>query len=75
MNATPSTPQPGACYELRFTSLFNQGRGLSFPCDAAGRVDIDTLSDRARLNYLYARTVIGREFFMPAVQPSPQTLH
>lgn len=75
MNATPSTLQPDACYELRFTSLFNQGRGLSFPCDAAGHVDIDTLSARARLNYLYARTVIGREFFMPAVQPSPETLH
>ena len=75
MNATPSTLLADACYELRFTSLFNQGRGLSFPCDAAGHVDIDTLSARARLNYLYARTVIGREFFMPAVQPSPETLH
>lgn len=75
MNATPSTLQTDACYELRFTSLFNQGRGLSFPCNAAGHVDIDTLSARARLNYLYARTVIGREFFMPAVQPSPETLH
>jgi hypothetical protein len=75
MNATPSTLLPDACYELRFTSLFNQGRGLSFPCNAAGHVDIDALSARARLNYLYARTVIGREFFMPAVQPSPETLH
>lgn len=75
MNATPSTLLADACYELRFTSLFNQGRGLSFPCNAAGHVDIDTLSARARLNYLYARTVIGREFFMPAVQPSPETLH
>jgi hypothetical protein len=35
-------------------------------------VDLDTLSGRARLNYLYARTVIGREFSMPAVRP---TLH
>ena len=75
MNATQSTLQTDAGYELRFTSLFNQGRGLSFPCDAAGQVDIDTLSARARLNYLYARTVIGREFFLPAVQPSPETLH
>ena len=75
MNATQSTLQTDAGYELRFTSLFNQGRGLSFPCNAAGHVDIDTLSARARLNYLYARTVIGREFFLPAVQPSPETLH
>ena len=74
MNATAMTTQPSAQFELRFCSLFDEGRGLSFPCDAAGHVDIDALSSRARLNYLYARTVIGREFFMPAVQPDV-TLH
>lgn len=56
-------------YELRFRSLFDEGRGLSFPCDATGQVDIDALSDRARANYFFARTVIGREFALPAVQP------
>jgi hypothetical protein len=75
MHAVADSTQPHAQYELRFMSLFDEGRGMSFPCDAEGRVDIDTLSARARLNYLYARTVIGREFFMPAVQPRPQTLH
>ena len=25
-----------SCYELRFDSLFVAGRGLAFPCDAAG---------------------------------------
>jgi hypothetical protein len=54
-------------FELRFRSLFNEGRGLSFPCDARGQVDLDALSPRARINYLYARTVIGREFSLPAV--------
>jgi hypothetical protein len=58
-----------ACYELRFRSLFDEGRGYAFPCDARGQVDMDTMSERARLNYLYARTVIGRELSMPAVQP------
>lgn len=57
-------------FELRFQSLFQAGRGYSFPCDAAGQVDIDTLSDRARSNYFFARTVIGREFAIPAVQRS-----
>ncbi len=61
-----------ARYELLFRSLFQEGRAFSFPCDAAGRVDLDALSTRARLNYFYARTVIGREFAMPQVQP---TLH
>ena len=57
-------------FELRFRSLFNEGRALAFPCDATGQVDMDRLTERARHNYLYARTVIGREFATPAVQPS-----
>lgn len=56
-------------YELRFRSLFNEGRALAFPCDADGHVDMNTLSQRALTNYLYARTVVGREFSLPAVQP------
>jgi hypothetical protein len=57
-------------FELRFQSLFNEGRALAFPCDAEGHVDMDALSERARHNYLYARTVVGREFATPAVQPA-----
>ena len=55
-------------YQLYFRSLFHPGRAYVFPCDAAGRVDLDALSERARTNYLYARTVIGREFTTPDVQ-------
>jgi hypothetical protein len=55
-------------YELRFQSLFTEGRGLAFPCDCDGHVDIDALSERGRANYFYARTVIGREFTTPSVQ-------
>lgn len=54
-------------YELRFRSLFNEGRALALPCDPRGQVDLDTLSPRARNNYFYARTVVGREFSQPAV--------
>ncbi|MBI5258326.1 MAG: hypothetical protein HY855_17610 [Burkholderiales bacterium] len=57
-------------YELRFESLFVEGRGMSFPCDATGQVDLDALSERARCNYLYARAVVGREFRTPAVRLS-----
>jgi hypothetical protein len=67
-----NTCQEATRYELRFQSLFNEGRAYSFPCDEAGHVDIDSLSYTARLNYFYARTVIGREFALPAVQ---RTLH
>lgn len=66
-------------FELRFVSLFNEGRGWSFPCDAQGRVDLDALSERARTNYFFARSVIGREVAMPSVQPlqplQPRAVH
>ena len=60
--------QAAADYELRFESLFNEGRALSFPCDESGLVDMYSLSERARCNYLYARAVVGREFRTPAVR-------
>ena len=56
-------------FVLRFDPLLGAGPALSFPCDAAGRVDLDSLGERARCNYLFARAVIGRQFGMPAVQP------
>lgn len=68
MNASRSTQEP-THYEMRFRSLFQEGRAYAFPCDAKGHVDIDSLSDSARTNYFYARTVIGRELSMPAVEP------
>jgi hypothetical protein len=63
------TPTP-AQYELRFQSLFHSGRSFSFPCDCEGHVDLNSLGDRARESYLYARAVVGRELATPAVQPS-----
>jgi hypothetical protein len=76
MNPTPNAvqamqatlaPHAGSGYELRFMSLFQEGRGLSFPCDPSGDVHLDELSERARANYFYARAVVGREFSVPAV--------
>ncbi len=59
-----------ASYEIRFQSLFNEGRALSFPCDEQGQVAMDLLSERARDNYFYARAVVGREYAHPMVRPS-----
>jgi hypothetical protein len=61
-----------AAFELRFVSLFDEGRGYAFPCDAEGHVDLDALSDRLKLNYLYVRKLIGRDFGAPAVRPTLQ---
>ena len=55
-------------FVLRFQSLFDTGRAYAFPCDAVGHVDLDGLSERARNNYLYARTVVGRDVSTPRVQ-------
>jgi hypothetical protein len=65
MNTSADHLHPAASFELRFQSLFNEGRGLAFPCDDRGRVDIDRLTERARDNYLFARHLIGREFATP----------
>ena len=64
-------------FELRFQSLTGTACVYSFPCDAAGNVNLDTLSERERNRYLYARAVIGREFSLPQkepVQPMPHRL-
>lgn len=63
-------PAARSIHELRFQSLLNEGREFAFPCDSDGHVDIDALGDRVRQNYFYARTCIGREFRVPAVQLS-----
>ena len=57
-------------YELRFTNLFDRGRGYAFPCDAQGHVDIDELTDCGRTNYLFARAVVGTELSAPTVSPA-----
>jgi hypothetical protein len=69
MNASIASHAAGS-YELRFRCLSDPGRAVAFPCDAAGRVDLDRLSERVRTSYFYARTVIGREYAIPAVAPS-----
>jgi len=70
MNTTMPTDRDTG-YELRFQSLFSEGRGYAFPCDAQGRVDLDRLGDKLRLNYLFVRAVVGRDYGLPVVQPRP----
>jgi len=60
-----ATEMPG--FVLRFPSLFDDGRGYAFPCDAHGEVDLQALSPRARDNYLAARSAVGRDFGVPAI--------
>jgi len=55
-------------FQLWFVNLNKPGRALCFPCDAGGSVVLDALSERGRLNYLYARAVVGHEFAWPVVR-------
>lgn len=61
-------------YQLNFHSLFEARRGYAFPCDEAGRVDLDAMSERQRNNYLYARALMGREVAYPVVQTADECL-
>lgn len=65
-----NTSQASQAYELRFNSLFADRRSFSFPCDATGHVDMNSLSERAFNNYLYARAVMGLEVSWPDVRLS-----
>jgi hypothetical protein len=66
-SAQIDTPQ-ALLHELRYQSLFREGRGFSFPCDERGDVNLDALSERARNNYLFARAMVGRELARPEVR-------
>lgn len=61
-------------HELCFLALEGSGEGYAFPCDAAGHVELDALTERERIDYLYARAVVGREVAPPAViaRPAPR---
>lgn len=73
MDATQTFEQPSH-FEVWFESLFNAGRGLAFPCDAAGQVDVDALSARGRNNYFFARAMLGREYATPRVLRAPLSI-
>jgi hypothetical protein len=54
-------------HQLYFAPLSDPGRALSFPCDRCGDVQLDGLSERARNNYFFARTAVGRDYGRPMV--------
>lgn len=63
-----------ASHQILYHPLATAGRALSFPCDAAGRVNLDDLSNRARENYLFARAVVGRDFAFPVITEAGRAL-
>ncbi|WP_213953847.1 MULTISPECIES: hypothetical protein [unclassified Variovorax] len=55
-------------FVLCFCRLQDGNQLYAFPCDALGNVDMDSLSEKARLNYLYARALRGLQVSWPAVR-------
>jgi hypothetical protein len=54
-------------FELSYRSLSVHCPSYAFPCDRDGQVDLDTLGEHARENYLYARAMVGCELLLPQV--------
>lgn len=68
-------PKGDSCsHLLRFTSLHDRGRAIAVPCDQAGNVDIDSLSQRLRNTYFGARTLVGREYSCPVVEVAKEAM-
>ena len=67
---TPTLPARFAdlAFELRFDPLVDEQAPLTFPCDARGQVDLDELCDRSRRDYMFAHTLIGRNFTLPVIR-------
>lgn len=64
-----SVPAPcSSAYELVYLP-YGQGSRFAFPCSALGVVDLDTLSDRLKNDYLLVRALVGRDFDAPRVVP------
>ncbi|MEY4561369.1 MAG: hypothetical protein RLZZ618_646 [Pseudomonadota bacterium] len=63
MNNASSPSHCSTRCELHYHSMGHDT--LCFPCDEAGHVDLDGLSERERIDYLYARAMVGREVSRP----------
>ena len=63
----PPSARALASAELRFIHRRNDRKSLAFPCDAAGRVDLDALDERRRNQYLFARALMGRDYSFPVM--------
>ena len=56
-------------FVLRFVPCSVDKPCLAFPCDSAGHVDMDDLSQRELNDYLFARALRDREYISPVVHP------
>jgi hypothetical protein len=68
---SPAAPAT-ASYVLHFAPAHAKaGCCYRFPCDADGRVSLDSLSERELATYLFARALVGRDLRAPQVELRP----
>lgn len=65
-----SSANAAKSWQLRFLP-YRSGAPLMFPCDELGIVALDELSERTKVNYLFARGMVGRSLLAPQVVPAP----
>jgi len=70
IDSSDGSPLFAAVYTLVYLSIHG-GDCLAFPCDKAGTVEMNGLSDRVRDDYLLARALVGRDFHAPTVVCRP----
>jgi hypothetical protein len=54
-------------FEIRYVPLTGPWPLLAFPCDATGSVPLDSLPDKVRNDYFFARVVAGNAYAAPAI--------
>lgn len=70
IDSRDGSPTFATAYTLVYLSI-RGGDCFAFPCDKAGTVEMNGLSDRARDDYLLARALVGRDFHSPTVVCRP----
>lgn len=58
----------GRRYELHFQSMLQRSRDWTFPCDSEGHVDMNAMTERDRINYLFARALMGIDLDLPRIR-------
>jgi len=62
MNPATLHDAPHLCFRP-----LRSGSARCFRCDAAGQVDLDALAPLERIEYLYARALVGHDFGRPSI--------
>ncbi len=68
MRRDSAQASPDFSHALHYLALVDGHRCYDFPCDVTGRVELDRLSDEQRIDFLYAKHLVGLEFRSPCVE-------